>query len=97
MYIVNETYLDTVADQFNVQGELKVDRETIILSSQLVSQINETIGVSLEIGSYFNFSIAGSAPQQREPDCTRCLQLRRCDCPQWRVLRLRSCRRNVRW
>lgn len=63
VYIVNETYLDTVADQFNVQGELKVDRETIILSNQLISQINETTGVSLEVGSYFNFSIAGSAPQ----------------------------------
>ncbi|MHA2233111.1 MAG: FG-GAP repeat domain-containing protein, partial [Candidatus Hodarchaeales archaeon] len=63
VYVVNETYLDTVADQFNVQGDLKVDRETIVLSNQLVSQINETTGISLEVGSLFNFSIAGSAPQ----------------------------------
>ncbi|MFX0115609.1 MAG: FG-GAP-like repeat-containing protein, partial [Candidatus Hodarchaeota archaeon] len=60
--IVNETYLNTVADRFKVQGELKVDNETVILSYQLASAIYQTTGVFLEVGTYFNFSIAGALP-----------------------------------
>ncbi|MFW9914053.1 MAG: FG-GAP-like repeat-containing protein [Candidatus Thorarchaeota archaeon] len=61
--LVNETFLGSTADHFQVQGELKVDNETVIISNRLVSEIYEVTGIYLQIGTVMNFTIAGSLPQ----------------------------------
>ncbi|MHA2369752.1 MAG: FG-GAP-like repeat-containing protein [Candidatus Hodarchaeales archaeon] len=61
--LVNETFLASTAGQFQVQGEFKVDNETIIISHRLVSEIYEATGIYLQIGTPMNFTIAGSLPQ----------------------------------
>lgn len=63
VFLVNETFLGSAADQFQVQGEFKVDNETIMISHRLASEIYEATGIYLQIGTPMNFTIAGSLPQ----------------------------------
>jgi len=62
VFIANNSFLKFIQDEMKlIEENLSID-DGVLISNRMVSQINETLGVSIQVGSKINFAIATKIP-----------------------------------